>query len=86
MVPCPLAGMIADADSTDDMDPLRHSATDELPPGSGRPSTMRSFLRPFTWDNIRHPDRAPMRRWRAGELANPCGADVRPDRNARGAL
>jgi len=35
-VPCPLAGMNADADSIDGAHLPRHGTTDELPPGSGR--------------------------------------------------
>jgi hypothetical protein len=34
--------------------------------------------------HIQTPTRAPMFRWRAGELADPCSADIPPGRKARG--
>jgi hypothetical protein len=48
-VACLVAGMIAGADSIDDMDVLRHGAMAHLFGGVRAPSTLRSFLRSFTW-------------------------------------
>jgi hypothetical protein len=51
-VACLAAGMIAGADSIDDMDLLRHGATPVLFGGIRAPSTLGSFLRSFTWGNV----------------------------------
>jgi Transposase DDE domain group 1 len=51
-VPCLVAGMIAGADSIDDMDLLRHGAMPVLFGGIRAPSTLGSFLRSFTWGNV----------------------------------
>ena len=51
-VPCLVAGMIAGADSIDDMDLLRHGAMPDLFGGVRAPSTLGSFLRSFTWGNV----------------------------------
>jgi Transposase DDE domain group 1 len=51
-VPCLVAGMIAGADSIDDMDLLRHGAMPALFGGVRAPSTLGSFLRAFTWGNV----------------------------------
>ena len=51
-VPCLAAGMIAGADSIDDMDLLRHGAMAVLFGGIRAPSTLGSFLRAFTWGNV----------------------------------
>jgi hypothetical protein len=51
-VPCLAAGMIAGADSIDDMDLLRHGAMPVLFGGIRAPSTLGSFLRAFTWGNV----------------------------------
>ena len=51
-VPCLAAGMIAGADSIDDMDLLRHGAMPALSGGIRAPSTLGSFLRSFTWGNV----------------------------------
>src|SRR5580692_3780767 len=51
-VPCLAAGMIAGADSIDDMDLLRHGAMPALFGGIRAPSTLGSFLRVFTWGNV----------------------------------
>jgi hypothetical protein len=50
---CLVAGMAAGADSIDDMDLLRHGAMPELFDGVRAPSTLGSFLRSFTWGNVR---------------------------------
>jgi hypothetical protein len=52
-VPCLVAGMAAGADSIDDLDVLRHGAMGELFGGIRAPSTLGSFLRSFTWGNVR---------------------------------
>ena len=51
-VPCLVAGMVAGADSIDDMDVLRHGAMAALFGGLRAPSTLGSFLRSFTWGNV----------------------------------
>jgi hypothetical protein len=55
-VPCLVAGMAAGADSIDDMDLLRHGAMTGLFGGIRAPSTLGSFLRSFTWGNVRQLD------------------------------
>jgi Transposase DDE domain group 1 len=49
---CLVAGMIAGADSIEDMDLLRHGAMPVLFGGIRAPSTLGSFLRSFTWGNV----------------------------------
>jgi Transposase DDE domain group 1 len=51
-VPCLVAGMIAGADSIDDLGLLRHGAMPALFGGIRAPSTLGSFLRSFTWGNV----------------------------------
>ena len=51
-VPCLVAGMIAGADSIDDLDVLRHGAMPALFGGIRAPSALGSFLRSFTWGNV----------------------------------
>ena len=55
-VGCLVAGMAAGADSIDDMDVLRHGAMPEVFGGIRAPSTLGSFLRSFTWGNVRQLD------------------------------
>jgi hypothetical protein len=50
---CLIAGMAAGADSIDDMDVLRHGAMPALFDGVRAPSTLGSFLRSFTFGNVR---------------------------------
>jgi hypothetical protein len=52
-VPGIVAGMIGGADSIDDLDLLRHGAMPVLFGGIRAPSTLGSFLRSFTWGNVR---------------------------------
>ena len=52
-VGCLVAGMAAGADSINDMGLLRHGAMPELFGGVRAPSTLGSFLRSFTWGNVR---------------------------------
>jgi hypothetical protein len=51
-VGCLVAGMIAGADSIDDMGLLRHGALPVLFGEIRAPSTLGSFLRSFTWGNV----------------------------------
>ena len=55
-IPGLVAGMAAGADSIDDMDILRHGAMPEVFGGIRAPSTLGSFLRSFTWGNVRQLD------------------------------
>jgi Transposase DDE domain group 1 len=55
-VGCLVAGMAAGADSIDDLDVLRHGAMGDLFGGIRAPSTLGSFLRSFTWGNVRQLD------------------------------
>jgi hypothetical protein len=57
-VPCLVAGMIAGADSIDDLDVLRHGAMPALFGGIRAPSTLGSFLRSFTWGNALQMEKA----------------------------
>jgi hypothetical protein len=56
-VACLVAGMAAGADSIDDMDLLRHGALPDLFGGVRAPSTLGSFLRSFSWGNVRQLER-----------------------------
>jgi hypothetical protein len=53
---CLVAGMAAGADSIDDMDLLRDGAMETVFGGIHSPSTLGSFLRSFTWGNVRQLD------------------------------
>jgi hypothetical protein len=56
---CLVAGMVAGADSIDDLDVLRHGALPALFGGLRAPSTLgSSFLRAFTWGNVLQPHKA----------------------------
>src|SRR5258708_2254409 len=48
-----VAGMLAGADSIDDLDVLRHGGMDKVFTDVRAPSTFGSFLRSFTWGNVR---------------------------------
>ena len=52
-IPGIVAGMIAGADSIDDLDVLRHGGMNTLFGGIWAPSTLGSFLRGFDWGNVR---------------------------------
>jgi hypothetical protein len=54
---CLVAGMAAGADSIDDMGLLRHGAMGTLFAGVRAPSTLGSFLRSFTWGNVRQAEK-----------------------------
>ena len=47
-----VAGMLAGADSIDDLDVLRHGGMGELFDGVRAPSTLGSFLRALSWGNV----------------------------------
>src|SRR4051794_2101289 len=51
-----VAGMVAGADSIDDMDLLRHGAMGRLFTGIRAPSTLGTFLRLFTFGHVRQLD------------------------------
>ena len=55
-VPSLVAGMIAGADSIDDMALLRHGAMSRLFDGVRAPSTLGTFLRTFTFGHVRQLD------------------------------
>jgi hypothetical protein len=55
-VPALVAGMVAGADSIDDMDLLRHGGMDRLFAGVRAPSTLGTFLRSFTFGHVRQLD------------------------------
>jgi hypothetical protein len=62
-----VAGMLAGADSIDDLDVLRHGGMDKLFTGVRAPSTLGSFLRAFTWGNVRQLEKTG--RWLLTRLA-----------------
>ena len=55
-VPALVAGMVAGADSIDDMELLRHGGMDRLFAGVRAPSTLGTFLRTFTFGHVRQLD------------------------------
>ena len=55
-IPALVAGMVAGADSIDDMDLLRHGGVDRLFDGVRAPSTLGTFLRTFTFGHVRQLD------------------------------
>ncbi len=55
-IPSLVAGMIAGADSIDDMTLLRHGAMTRLFTGARAPSTLGTFLRSFTFGHVRQLD------------------------------
>jgi hypothetical protein len=55
-VPALVAGMVAGADSIDDMDLLRHGGMDRMFDGVRAPSTLGTFLRTFTFGHVRQLD------------------------------
>jgi hypothetical protein len=57
-VGCLVAGMVAGADSIDDMDLLRHGAMSSLFGGVRAPSTLGSHLRCYTWGNVAQLEKA----------------------------
>ena len=55
-VPAVIAGMVAGADSIEDVDLLRHGAMRRLFTGIRAPSTLGTFLRSFTFGHVRQLD------------------------------
>jgi hypothetical protein len=55
-VPALVAGMVAGADSIDDMALLRHGGMDRMFAGVRAPSTLGTFLRTFTFGHVRQLD------------------------------
>jgi hypothetical protein len=55
-VPALVAGMVAGADSIEDMDLLRHGGMGRLFTGVRAPSTLGTFLRTFTFGHVRQFD------------------------------
>jgi hypothetical protein len=55
-IPALVFGMVAGADSIDDMDLLRHGGMDRLFTGIHAPSTFGTFLRTFTFGHVRQLD------------------------------
>jgi hypothetical protein len=53
---CVVAGMIAGADSIDDLDVLRHGGLGKVVTGVRAPSTVGTFLRTFTFGHVRQLD------------------------------
>src|SRR3954453_10472777 len=51
-----VAGMVAGADSIDDLALLRHGGLGKVLPGGYAPSTLGSFLRTFTFGHVRQVD------------------------------
>ena len=51
-----VAGMLAGADSIDDLDVLRHGGMDRVFTGVRAPSTLGTFLRSFTFGHVRQLD------------------------------
>src|SRR4051794_27242656 len=64
-VPALIAGMVAGADSIDDMDVLRHGGMGRVFAGVRAPSTLGSFLRTFRFGHVRQLDKVA-----SGVLAN----------------
>src|SRR6185312_1751649 len=76
-VPCLVAGMVAGADSIDDMDLLRHGAMPDLFGGIRAPSTLGSHLRSYSWGNVRQLEK--VNRELLAELA--CRAPLLPGKD-----
>jgi len=55
-IPALVAGMVAGADSIDDMDLLRHGGMETVFGGLRAPSTLGIFLRKFTFGHVRQLD------------------------------
>src|SRR5947209_15592795 len=77
-VPCLVAGMIAGADSIDDLGLLRHGAMGALFGGVRAPSALGSHLRCYAWGNVLQIEKAgrELLARLAGQVALLPGADV----------
>jgi hypothetical protein len=69
---CLVAGMVAGADSIEDMDLLRHGAMDALFGGIRAPSTLGSHLRCYTWGNVRQLEAVIAGCWRSWPAGRRC--------------
>ncbi len=58
-----VAGMVAGADSVDDLALLRHGGMKKIFDGCYAPSTMGQFLRAFTFGHVRQLDAVASRFW-----------------------
>ena len=58
---CVVAGMVAGADSIDDLDVLRHGGMAKVFTGVRAPSTVGTFLRTFTFGHVRQLDAVSLR-------------------------
>ena len=58
-----VAGMVAGADSIDDLDRLRHGGMGRLFSGVRAPSTLGTFLRAFTFGHVNSSTRSRPRCW-----------------------
>ena len=67
-----VAGMIAGADSIDDMALLRHGAMGTVFDRPYAPSTLGSFLREFSFGHVRQLDAVAARLWRDWPSARRC--------------
>jgi hypothetical protein len=67
-VTCLVAGMVAGADSIDDMDLLRHGGMGRLFTGVRAPSTLGICLRTFTFGHVRVRREAPITRVEVTDL------------------
>ena len=76
-VPALVAGMVAGADSINDMDLLRHGGMGRLFSGVRAPSTLGIFLRAFTFGHVRQLDAVASRflPWLAGQTPILAGAE-----------
>jgi hypothetical protein len=70
-----VAGMVARADSIDDVDGLRHKAMDRMFGGVRAPSTLGTFLRAFTFGHARQLDAAASRTLIGLSAAAPPGVE-----------
>jgi hypothetical protein len=65
-IPALVAGMVAGADSIDDMDLLRHGGMDRVFTGVRAPSTLGTFLRAFSFGHVRQLDAVAWPHWPGG--------------------
>ena len=68
---CVVAGMIAGADSIDDVDVLRHGGMGKVFTGVRAPSTVGTFLRAFSFGHVRQLDAVAARTLRRLAAASP---------------
>ena len=71
-IPALVAGMVAGADSIDDMSLLRHGAMRRLFTGTRAPSTLGTFLRSFTFGHAGSPTPSPRGCWSTWRVRRRC--------------